>query len=198
MYDLALAYNPSFFAYRRRMRLEWRVPIICDAILKVFKPSSVIDLGCARGEYVKGFLDRGIASHGIEGSPCCLPELVAPNYNITIADLRKPICQFLSNIDLVICFEVAEHIEEEYADVFCDNLIKFSHRILLTAAPPGQGGHYHKNCQPKGYWESKMQSRGYSTDLGVLTRVKEELSISKRKEIRVYINNLMYFYSRGN
>lgn len=32
---------------------------------------------------------------------------------------------------------------------------------VVSLAPPGQGGHYHVNCQPLEYWEEKFKGHGF-------------------------------------
>jgi hypothetical protein len=63
--------------------------------------------------------------------------------------------------DLVMSVEVAEHINPEGSDTFCRNLINAcAHRILLTAAPPGQPGTGHINCRKHDYWIETLGSFG--------------------------------------
>ena len=45
--------------------------------------------------------------------------------------------------------------------------------VVFTAAPPGQDGHHHVNCQPQSYWLSKFLARGYHFNLDATDRVKE-------------------------
>ncbi|GAG74770.1 unnamed protein product, partial [marine sediment metagenome] len=156
MYDLDKAYNKKFFTQRRS--LAWRVPIVVDAVMEVLNPKSVIDVGCGNGDLVQGF-SYIIKSpcYGIEGTVNALDsmEMWLSNY-VFVRDLRAPLDEFLlQRAGLVVCFEVAEHIEEEYANVFVDNLCSLSDTILMSAAPPGQGGTYHVNCQPWSYWFHK-------------------------------------------
>lgn len=184
-------YKDAFF--RRRNSLLWRVPIVCDAIVKEFAPSSVVDVGCAIGEFVMGFHGRSIFSCGVEGSERCLPHIVVARRLIKIRDLRKKfdLEMFFS---LVMCFEVAEHIEPEYTDQFLDNLVNLSDRVLLTAAPPGQGGHYHVNCQPKQYWIDKFDNLGYENIQERAENVKTSWEPWKKKKgMSAYYTNLLYF-----
>ena len=51
MYNLDKTYTRSFF--HRRDKLDWRAPIVVNAIMKALAPKSLIDIGCARGEYVR-------------------------------------------------------------------------------------------------------------------------------------------------
>jgi len=184
-------YKDAFF--RTRHKLLWRVPIVCEAIKKEFNPSSVIDVGCAIGEFVMGFKGLDIFSYGIEGSERCLPHIVASKRCILIKDLRKKF-DLEMLFSLAMCFEVAEHIELEFVDQFLENLTRLSNRILLTAAPLGQGGHYHVNCQPKQYWIDKFNNLGFKNIQERAERVKESWKPwEHKKEMRAYYNNLLYF-----
>jgi len=189
-------YKDSFF--RVRYKLLWRVPIVCEAIVNEFRPSSVIDVGCAIGEYVMGFKGLDVSfAYGIEGSERCLPHIVAARKYIHIKDLRKDF-DLGQSFDLAMSFEVAEHIEPEYANVYLNNLTRLSNRILLTAAPPGQKGHYHVNCQHKQYWIDKFDKLGYDNIQGRAENIKEAWTPwLHRKEIKGgYYNNLLYFERR--
>lgn len=163
MTPLENIYKGAFF--KRRDSLAWRVPIICNAVVDTFELSpgnKIMDVGCAIGDYVDGFYERGFKARGIEGSPRAMEYFVKRVADkILIHDLRTPLPSSISRFNLCMCLEVAEHIEEEYSDVFLDNLCQISRKILLTASPPGQEGHHHVNCQPDEYWEEKMLQRGY-------------------------------------
>lgn len=186
-------YKGSFFS--RRHKLSWRVPHVCNAIIKILDPSSLIDIGCGIGDYVAGFLMNSINAYGLEGSENCLPYLIAPKDRVAIADFRGVID--VGYYDLALCLEMLEHIEEEFADVVVNNLISIADRILTSAAPPGQGGHYHVNCQPKSYWIEKFANCGYEYDEKIVGRIRKEWEpVRRKKEMSAYYNNLMYFERR--
>ena len=96
--------------------------------------------------------------------------------------------------------EVAEHIEPEYAEQYVINLCSFGDLILLTAAPPGQGGHGHVNCQPKRYWEKLFGWNGYLRVNYYEARLRAELHPwHKKKGIKAYYDNCMVFKKlKGN
>ena len=191
MKPLVDIYKDVFF--RKRNSMLWRVPIVCEAIVKEFNPSSVVDVGCAIGDLIMGFRGLDIFSYGIEGSERCLPHIVVSKRFIKIEDLRIKF-NSLMFFSLAICFEVAEHIEPEYTDNFLDNLTRLSNRILLTAAIPGQGGHYHVNCQPFEYWIEKFSNLGYRNIQERAERIRESFKPWKNKPgIKAYYNNLLYF-----
>jgi len=96
--------------------------------------------------------------------------------------------------DLVVCLEVAEHIEPEYVDIFLNNLCSLSNQVLMSFAPPGAGGHYHVNCQGAIYWIEKMAERGYTLDLDIVKAVQSGLEpVKHKREIRSYYNHLLFF-----
>jgi SAM-dependent methyltransferase len=163
-YDVHAAYDDDFFSFNladSRPQAEWLAP----RIAAVFNVKSVYDFGCATGHWIDAFLRAGVDARGFEGSPAAKNALVCPADRVTIGDLRYPLPDFNARADLAMSIEVAEHIEERFADNYLDNIVKCQpHTVLLTAAPPGQGGHHHVNEQPPAYWIAKMAARGYAID----------------------------------
>lgn len=182
-------YKASFFA--KRDKLSWRVPLVCGAVCEVLDPTSLIDVGCGIGDYVSGFLMHGVNACGVEGSKNCIPYLAAPEDKIFIRDLREIID--VGYYDVALCLEVLEHIEEEFADTIVYNLNCMSDRVLVSAAPPGQKGHYHVNCQEKQYWIEKFAKYGFKRDESIEERIKKEWFPMRRKEMSAYYKNLIYF-----
>lgn len=183
-------YKGSFF--KNRYKLSWRTPYVCNAICNVLKPNTIIDVGCGIGDYVKGFNDKGIKAFGLEGSIRCLPHLAVPAEQVFIRDLRNKV--YVGTYDAAMCFEVLEHIEPEYVYILINNLMMMSNKLLLSAAPPGQGGHYHVNCQPASYWEHLFNCYGYVRKQNVENAIKHEWqNIKHKKEMSAYYNNLLYF-----
>ena len=66
--------------------------------------------------------------------------------------------------DLAVSIEVAEHIPAEHVEAFL-RWFDGEDRVLLTAAPPGQGGNHHVNEQPQSYWVERFEARGLRYDL---------------------------------
>ena len=64
--------------------------------------------------------------------------------------------------DLVLCLEVAEHLEEESAKKFIECLTNLGDLIIFSAAIPGQGGQNHLNEQFPDYWLGIFNSLDYS------------------------------------
>lgn len=192
MRSLEEMYPKGFF--RGRHRLRWRGPIVADAIEALFDFKLLIDVGCGIGEVVEELRSRGRMAIGLEGPSTALDYLLPGPEAMIFWDLRKPLPFVRHGYDLAVCFEVAEHIEEEFATVFVENLTKLAPRILVSAAPPGQEGHHHFNCQLPEYWEGLFSPAGYVRRRGVEDLWKTQLAAwSKKKELRSWINNSLYF-----
>ena len=184
-------YKATFF--KRRNSLNWRAEPVCRAIAEVIKPESVIDVGCAIGDLIKGFDKLEILCYGVEGSIRAISYLIVEKDRVYIKDLRLPL-NLGMYFDLVVCLEVAEHIEPEYADQFLSNLCSLSKNILMSAAPPGQEGHYHVNCQPNTYWETKLAAVGYIRQPHTEEKIKKYWEPwAKKKGIKAYYDNLLLF-----
>ena len=192
--NLEAVYKPGFF--KNRYKLAWRVPIVCGAIVAEFQPESIIDVGCAIGDLVKGYLDLGLKSYGIEGSEGARSFMMIPAENFGFFDLRDDL-PVEERYDLCTCFEVAEHVEPEYADIFARNLVSLSDSVLISAAPPGQGGHGHFNCQPIEYWDRKFEALGYKRNDSRTDSILKAFEPYKNKPgIKAYWHNLHY-YEKG-
>ena len=66
--------------------------------------------------------------------------------------------------DLAICLEVAEHLPVSAASGLIATLAAHSDAILFSAAPPGQTGQNHINCQWPRYWQDLFNVHGYICD----------------------------------
>jgi hypothetical protein len=163
-YNLVNAYDGNFFLFNladSRPQAEWLAPKLAHSL----GIKSMMDIGCATGHWVGAFINCGVDARGIEGSIEAKRHLVCPQDRVAFADLRKPLISPARDVDLVISLEVAEHIETKYADTFLQNIVRYNPKcIFLTAAPPGQGGHYHVNEQPFDYWINRLKKLGYALD----------------------------------
>lgn len=195
-------YNKSFFG--RRHKLSWRAPHVIDAIEKTFNLrdqhiKTYVDVGCATGDLVKEAMNRNWDAWGIEGSAAALSFALCPPNRILIGDLRRSAHKFMTvrRFSVLSCFEVAEHLEEEFADMLVTNLTTLSYNIVMSAAPVGQKGHHHYNCQPYIYWDRKFVGRGYSKEPELEDEFKKYLEPWKKKDgIRAFYQNCLIYKRR--
>lgn len=131
-----------------------------DLAWELFKPTSVLDVGCGTGISMVYFRKKGAEVYGLEGSEMAISMSQVKQY-IQQADLHQP--QITGRkFDLVWCFEVAEHIHPDYVDALVETLTSNGDTLFLSAAHPGQGGLGHFNEQPPEYWIEKLEARGFS------------------------------------
>ena len=175
-YNLDETYTEGFFGWgdnasQQKVLAEYFVP----KIIKKFNPKYVLDVGCGTGQWLDEYRKYNIITKGIEGSSNAWHIMSDKTKEVVLKrDLRDKIEEEDYNIDFVQSFEVAEHIEEEYADVFIYNLIKDDPDIvLLTAALPGQHGLQHVNCQEREYWMKKMKDKDYLFNQDLLNEIKD-------------------------
>jgi SAM-dependent methyltransferase len=136
----------------------------CRFISDKYAPKHVLDIGCGIGAYLTLFKNLGATSiTGVDGVPAEATALADNEY--IFHDLSQPL-DLGRVFDLVICTEVAEHVDRDGADILLDNIMRHAgNLILFSAAEPGQPGHGHINCQPIGYWLEKFAARGWYPDL---------------------------------
>src|SRR4051812_16812662 len=107
--DLHRLYDDDFFGtYETDVRSSAQViaPIAIDLV----HPSSVLDVGCGRGDWLRTFADLGVRTVvGVDGPHIRLDDLAIPSDAFVRHDLRQPLD--LGRIfDLVVSLEVAEHL----------------------------------------------------------------------------------------
>lgn len=124
-------------------------------------PTTVLDVGCGRGAWSAQWIALGVgAVQGIDGDYVKADSLLIPQDQFLARDLSKPF-DLGRRFDLVQCLEVAEHISEQFAEIFVDNLCRHGDIVFFSAAQPGQGGEFHVNEQPLRYWREKFATHGY-------------------------------------
>lgn len=195
MYNIDAVYKEKFF--RQRKSLAWRTPIICNAIMNVFNPTSVVDFGCGNGDLI-GELSKQpsiTSTLAVEGTQNSL-ESIQSNYKgpLIIHDLRTPLVAPIRKFDLALCLEVAEHLEDEYAHVLTRSLTQSSNTILFSAAGPDQGGIGHVNCRPFEYWFYKFMAFGFVRNINLTKLFNDSLLPWRTKKgIKAYFQNAVVF-----
>jgi len=135
---------------------------ILPFVQEVFKPESVVDIGCGSGYWLKVWKEDMKVDEilGIEGDYVTKEFFQLDLKYLKTADLKLPL-KLEKKYDLVMSMEVAEHIPEEHSDTFIDNLVNAGDVILFSAAIIGQVGTYHVNEKMPEYWAQKFIKHGY-------------------------------------
>ena len=135
---------------------------VLQYIMPIYKPSSLVDFGCGTGTWLAAAkqINREIQVVGVDGDYVDRSMLMIKKDDFLPKDLTKEL-DLHRKFDMAMSLEVAEHLEEKYADTFVDTLCRHSDTILFSAAHVGQGGDGHVNEQPIDYWVEKFKKNGY-------------------------------------
>lgn len=181
--------------------LQPEFDLVANGIAREFDNSQcrpiVLDVGCGPGMLLSRLSAIGWEVHGYDGSQHSL--VMAPSNvkdSITIADIvyMRPgewgLCHH-DTFDVAICTEVAEHLDEEDAPKLVKLLASAMCPVVFTAAPPGQDGHHHVNCQLPLYWHELFLAEGMIVDDITTTRLR--LRWSSLKRLSHMTRNVMVF-----
>ena len=184
-------YSDDFMQYAAQSS-GYSANAITSMLYEKLDINSVLDVGCARGTWLRIWREVGVADlHGVDGDYIDPRILELPGLTFTTVDLN---CAFNlgREFDLVQSLEVGEHIKESASDTFTECLARHARRyVLFSAAPPGQGGEYHINEQPYEFWRRKFERRGFITIDAVRPTI-----INDKKISYWYRYNLLLFIRR--
>jgi glycosyltransferase involved in cell wall biosynthesis/SAM-dependent methyltransferase len=152
-------YEVSYFNYTKINAEEGPFAArLAEWIKDNIDPANCLDLGCGPGTYVQALRNFGINAVGIDIDPRVEGE---PYLS------RQSLFETWMTGDLVLCLEVAEHIENELsADVAkaVADSVNDGGMLIWSAAHPGQGGVGHINCQTKEFWQELLEGNKLTRD----------------------------------
>lgn len=134
---------------------------VAQALSEMAPIRSVIDLGCAQGEWLAQWRARGVTDIlGVDGDYVDRARLRIPADAFVTHDLATPYAG-TRRFDLAQSLEVAEHLPAARAAAFVADLTGLADMVLFSAAPPGQGGEHHINEREAAYWQDLFAAHGY-------------------------------------
>jgi SAM-dependent methyltransferase len=124
-------------------------------------PCSMLDVGCGIGTWLKAARNMGIVDiFGVDGVEIPREQLLFSNELFRRQDLTEP-WTLGRRFDVVLCLEVAEHLNKNIAPILVQSLIKHTETIIFSAASPGQMGQHHVNGQWPDYWQQQFNNCGF-------------------------------------
>ena len=191
MSDTTMFTGKKFAKLLKRNRWNPDGRCIAEAIANVAHPKSALDLGCGTGRVIGALFDYCGCTDvvGVEGSPGVRKHLY-PSIasNVVCKDVTKAFTLPHDLFDLVICTEVAEHIEQPYSAALVSNICNHSGNfVLFSAAPPGQKGTGHINCQKWKFWGDLFTNQGFAVDDTATKQYKA--AIKKCGVLSIYVVN---------
>lgn len=135
---------------------------LAKALSELFKGSQVVELGSGCGCYASAMLSmqQVLSVKAFDG--------VSNIHNLTHGlveslDLSSPAGTRIPPRDWTLCMEVGEHVPVQFEDMVLDNAAKGTRRgVVLSWAPPGQGGLGHVNERSQEHLIEKMVARGFA------------------------------------
>jgi SAM-dependent methyltransferase len=126
---------------------------------------AVLDLGCGQGQFTRALLAAGADVTAVEGSEAGVAralELGTPADRLHRHDLRLPL-HLDRRFDIVMCTEVAEHIETPFSSQLIQTIGEHSDVCWFSSEPPGtnQDHLHHCNEQPDIFWINLFRFHGF-------------------------------------
>ena len=128
-----------------------------------FQPTSVVDVGCGRGTWLKALKESGAKRLlGIDGPWNTQADMLDQDIVYQQEDLNNPDgIQISEKFDLAMSLEVAEHLKPEVSVDFIKTIASLSDATLFSAAYAKQGGKDHINERQHSFWAEEFARYGF-------------------------------------
>lgn len=124
-----------------------------------FKPSSVIDIGCGAGFWLKA-----LSANGVGDCRGLTPRLDgAPAFAGVERGALSAISSDKRRYDLALCLEVIQHVAPVDHDLVIDACARASDVVVFSSRVPGAPGSS-PHDRPMEYWAAKFWRHGYVID----------------------------------
>ena len=156
------------------------------SLLKKLKISSVTDLGCGTGDYVKRIAGSAISAQGFDGNPATAELDVSGGLCVGPVDLTRE--KTWNMTDAAMSIEVAEHIPAQFEDRFVENLVSSARDlVILSWARPEQGGAGHVNGKTAVAVNQKMKEHGWEKNEGFTSQLQSSATLPWiRRNVQVF------------
>ncbi|MDX2265257.1 MAG: methyltransferase domain-containing protein [Hyphomicrobiales bacterium] len=135
---------------------------IVPIVMKHFRVTSVVDVGCGVGGWLKSFERCGVTDYlGYDGDYIPTHLLRIPADRFRAADLAS-LRTLERTFDLACSLEVAEHLPPEASAQFVRLLTSAAPVVMFSAAVPHQDGNGHINVRWQSEWRKLFAERGFT------------------------------------
>ena len=123
---------------------------IAKNIMYMLSPSTVMDVGCAKGFLVESLRDLGIEAYGVDFSSYAVGE-VREDIR-AFCTVKSGTESFGRSFDLVTCIEVLEHLSPTEGEQVIENICRHTNWVLFSSSPSDFDEPTHVNVRPLAYW----------------------------------------------
>lgn len=182
-------YNDAFYSNEAATSLRCAyqvVPLLQD----MFSPSSILDVGCGVGAFLRSFRDRGVQDHlGLDGDYVPRDQRLIEESAFKSVDLSKPF-DLGRRYDMVMSLEVGEHLDAAVADDFVRSICRHGDLVVFSAAIPVQMGDHHVNEQWQSYWVGKFRQCGFYAFDALRPKIwaNNDIEVYYKQNILVFAN----------
>ncbi len=148
---------------------------LADRIVDELAPRRVLDVGCAIGLLVEALCERGVDAWGIDVSEYAISQVdAAVADRCFVGDMTDELPAAIpTDLDLVTCIEVVEHIPAEHGPAAIARLSELGPRVLFSSEPSDFAEPTHVNVLPPEDWSVLFARSGMyrslETDVSYLT-----------------------------
>ncbi len=185
---------PSHLGEHQRLKdvTRYAATVVRTILEGWFTFDSVLDVGCGTGNWLDCFsANRDRTIFGLEMETYAPADLAIDPRLILHVDLGHDV-DLHRRFDLVLCLEVAEHIDRACAATVVANCARHADVVLFSAAIPGQRGLHHVNEQTPGYWSDLFAGHDYEAIDALRPLIWEDQQIPVW-----YRQNMLLFVRRG-
>ena len=132
---------------------------ISNEIFKKIRPKTVLDAGCAKGFLVECLRDLGIEAYGVDISKYAVSNArddIKPY--LSVGSITE---SFQRNYDLIVCFEVLEHLSHEESKKAIKNMCTHANTIFFSSTPSDPNEPTHINMKSPGDWAKIFAENGF-------------------------------------
>ena len=140
---------------------------VADRLINYVSPTSVLDVGCAKGFLLEAFYNRGILVHGFDYSEyaiSCVREDLKPFAFVASAANSNAFLEKQDSYDLITCIEVVEHMPRDEAWLAIKNMCQSAKSIFFSSTSDDFAEPTHLTVLPRIYWLETFLSFGFVPD----------------------------------
>lgn len=175
--------DPDKIYFMKRGNLETKHFLLSKQWLDHFKAKTVLDLGCGLGHFGFALDSYGVAYQGLEISKWAIENTPYKHLNIAQGDIREK--HHYRGHDLVLVFDILEHLEEEDLDKTLEIIKDYGNAFLFSIPFIGDSNleedPTHKIFKEKSWWVNKLTNYFKISEVPKDFHFRNQLLIGERK-----------------